>query len=268
VTPTGASFVPLAAVTEPDVRSLVLVLAASSLGALLSKLHRRVVLPTVVLEIVLGIAIGPEVLGWAEVDAYLEGCIEAGAGVIVLAAFTGTEGYDDRPELDEAGWRTLLSNLDRIDEHARSRGVVAALHPHVGTMIEREAEVDRVLEGSRVGLCLDTGHLLVGGTDPVALTRRRADRVVHVHLKDVDASLAADVRDGKVAYGDAIRQGLFRPLGEGDVDLVDLVRTLEGSGYDGWYVLEQDIRLRGEPEDGGPVAGVRSSLDYLRQVAA
>lgn len=203
-----------------------------------------------------------------EVDTYLDGCIEAGAGVIVLAAFTGTEGYDDRPELDEAGWRTLLGNLDRIDEHSRSRGVVAALHPHVGTMIEREAEVERVLEGSRVGLCLDTGHLLVGGTDPVALTRRHADRVVHVHLKDVDASLAADVRNGKVAYGDAIWQGLFRPLGEGDVDLVDLVRTLEGSGYDGWYVLEQDIRLRGEPEDGGPVAGVRSSLDYLRQVAA
>jgi inosose dehydratase len=204
----------------------------------------------------------------ADADAYLDGCLAAGAEVMVLAAFTGVEGYDDRPELDEDGWRTLLTNLDRIDDRARERGVVAALHPHVGTMVEGEAEVERVLQGSHVGLCVDTGHLLVGGADPVDLTRRYVDRVVHVHLKDVDAELADEVRSGKVAYGDAIWNGLFRPLGEGDVDIAALVRILEAAGYDGWYVLEQDIKLAGEPTGDGPVAGVRESLDYLRSVAA
>lgn len=89
MTPTAASLLPLAAVPEPDVRSLVLVLAASSVGALLSKLHHRIVLPTVVLEIVLGIAIGPEVLGWAEVDAYLE--FLANFGLVLLFFFAGVE---------------------------------------------------------------------------------------------------------------------------------------------------------------------------------
>lgn len=198
-----------------------------------------------------------------EADAYLDGCLAAGAGVIVLAAFTGVEGYDERPTIDDAAWQTLLRNLDRIDEHARSRGVVAALHPHVGTMVEQGPEVERVLEGSRVGLCVDTGHLLVGGTDPVELTRNHVERVVHVHLKDVDAALAAKVHSGDLPYGDAIRRGLFTPLGEGDVDVVTLVRTLEAAGYTGWYVLEQDIMLAGEPEGEGPVIGVRSSFDYL-----
>ena len=203
-----------------------------------------------------------------EADAYLDACVAAGADVMVLAAYTGGSGYDARPEIDETGWRTLLHNLDRIDERARSRGVVAALHPHVGTMVEGKSDVERVLEGSAVGLCVDTGHLLVGGTEPVELTQRYVDRVVHVHLKDVDAGLAGRVRTGAVSYGDAILQGLFRPLGLGDVDLATLVRTLEDNGYKGWYVLEQDVKLSGEPEGEGPVASVRSSLEYLCGIGA
>jgi inosose dehydratase len=186
----------------------------------------------------------------AALDEFIDACLAAGASVVVLAAFTGVEGYDARPTLDEGGWRTLLANLDRLEARARERGVVATLHPHVGTMVEREDEVERVLAGSGVGLCLDTGHLLVG--------------ITHVHLKDVDAALAAKVQAGDVAYGDAIWQGLFRPLGEGDVDVVTLVQALEAAGYTGWYVLEQDIKLESDPDDEGPVAGVRTSLAHLR----
>lgn len=202
-----------------------------------------------------------------EVDAFIEGCIAADAGVVVLAAFTGAEGYDERPELDEEGWNTLLANLDRIDQHARGRDIVASLHPHIGTMIERQLEVEQVLARSEIGLCVDTGHLLIGGTDPVALTEQHVDRVVHVHLKDVDQVVADRVLSGEVTFGDAILKGLFQPLGSGDVDIAALVEALEGAGYDGWYVLEQDIKLTGEPEGEGPIGDVRASFDFLRRVA-
>lgn len=202
-----------------------------------------------------------------QVDAFVERARAVGAGVVVLAAFTGTEGYDERPRLDEAGWRTLLSNLDRIDARAKQSGMTAALHPHVGTMVETAEEVQRVLAGSGVGLCVDTGHLLVGGTDPVALTRDHVDRVVHVHLKDVRTDLAERVRRGEVPYGEAIPRGLFAPLGEGDVDIAAMIRTLEEHGYDGWYVLEQDIMLEADPTGEGPIADVRTSLEHLRKVA-
>ena len=205
-----------------------------------------------------------------EVDAFIDGCLASGAGVVVLAAFTGVDGYDARPVLDDAGWATMLANLDRITDLADARGVIASVHPHVGTMVETGEETERVLAGSRVGLCVDTGHLLVGGADPVALTARHPDRVVHVHLKDVDGSLAAKVIGGSLSFGEAVRAGMFRPLGDGDVDIAAMVRTLEGAGYQGWYVLEQDVMLDPTSDEGagsGPVADVRRSLDYLLRVA-
>ncbi|HET6699315.1 MAG TPA: TIM barrel protein [Nocardioidaceae bacterium] len=202
-----------------------------------------------------------------QVEEFATRARAVGAGVVVLAAFTGTDGYDARPRLDDEGWRTLLANLDRIDARTEQLGLTAALHPHVGTMVETTQDVQRVLDGSDVGLCVDTGHLLVGGTDPVALVRDHVDRVVHVHLKDVRADLAERVRRGEMAYGEAIPEGVFAPLGAGDVDIAAMVRTLEEHGYAGWYVLEQDIMLAGDPAGAGPIADVRASLDHLRAVA-
>jgi inosose dehydratase len=200
------------------------------------------------------------------VDAALDSLVAAGAGVVVLAAATGRSGYDERPVLDDDAWARLLANLDRLAARAASRGVVAVLHPHMGTLVERREEVDRVLAGSDVPLCVDTGHLLVGGTDPVDLVRSVPERVLHVHLKDVDASWAAKVRDGDVSYTDAVAAGLYRPLGRGDVDVAEIVRLLEGRGYQGWYVLEQDTVLTGPPDGDGPLADVRDSVAYLRSL--
>lgn len=188
---------------------------------------------------------------------------------LVLAAVTGLDGYDERPALDAAGWAALLGNLDRIDAVAADAGVRAVLHPHVGTMVERSDEVDRVLAGSAIPLCLDTGHLLIGGTDPGELAARAPRRIAHVHLKDVDAALAAAVRTGATSYTDAVRAGIYRPLGAGDIDIAGIVRSLEGAGYDGWYVLEQDMIIDAEPAPGaGPAEDVRACVDFLAGIPA
>jgi inosose dehydratase len=193
---------------------------------------------------------------------------EAGAGIAVVAAISGA-GYDSRPKLTEAQWATLLAALDEGAARAARHGVRAVLHPHVGTVIENAEDIDRVLEGSSIPLCLDTGHLLVGGADPVALAERAGHRVAHAHLKDVDATLCAAVRNGEIAYTDAVRQGLYRPLGQGAVDVPRLVRALESHGFAGWYVLEQDVMLDAEPANGnGPAADVRASVEYLKGVLA
>ena len=190
----------------------------------------------------------------------------AGAEVLVLAAITGTDGYDSRPDLDDAGWKTLLGNLDRLHRVAAEQGIRAVLHPHVGTMIEKNAEVQRVLDGSSIPLCLDTGHLLIGGTDPLELARAAADRITHTHLKDVDAEYAARVQAGELSYTQAVAQGMYTPLGTGDVDVEGVVRHLVASGFDGWFTLEQDTILAGEPEGEGPVADVETSAAFLRSL--
>lgn len=201
------------------------------------------------------------------VEAVLRQLDAAGAGTLVLAAATGLDGYDERPRLEPAQWRLLLDNLHRIRDLAAEHAVVATLHPHVGTLVEQAAEVERVLEDSDIGLCLDTGHLLVGGTDPVRLAETEPGRVAHAHLKDVDRAMAEDVRGGRLTFTEAVRRGLFRPLGRGDVDIAALVRSLEAAGYDGWYVMEQDVVLDEEPPPGaGPVTGVRASYEFLAQV--
>jgi len=204
-----------------------------------------------------------------EIEQALEGFTAAGAGTLVLAAATGTDGYDERPVLDDAGWQVLLTNLDRLELVASRSGITATLHPHVGTMVETAGDVERVLAGSGIGLCLDTGHLLIGGADPVALAAEHAGRIRHTHLKDVDATWARRVRSGAVTYTEAVRGGMYRPLGQGDVDIASIVGSLERAGYDGWYVLEQDTILAGPPgADGlGPIADVRASIEHLCAIA-
>lgn len=201
------------------------------------------------------------------VDAELDAFEAAGGDVLVLAAATGAEGYDARPELTEEEWARLLGNLDRLAEHARSRGITPSLHPHVGTLVETAADVARVLEGTSVPLCLDTGHLLIGGTDPAELARAWAGRISHVHAKDVRADLAQRVQAGDLTYTDAVRAGMYVPLGDGDVDLAAIVDALGAVGYDGWWVLEQDTILSEAPEGEGPVGDVRRSLQHLHSLA-
>jgi len=194
----------------------------------------------------------------------LDALTASGADVIVLAAATGSDGYDSRPTLDEAQWATLLANLDRLAEIVAERGLIAVLHPHVGTMVENHSEVQRVLDGSTIQLCLDTGHLLIGGTDPLQLARSVPGRIAHAHLKDVDAALAARVQAGELTYTEAVRAGMYTPLGSGDVDIAGIVTALRADGYDGWFVMEQDTILDGEPSDEGPVRDVRASVAFLK----
>jgi inosose dehydratase len=191
----------------------------------------------------------------------------AGADVLILAADTGEDGYEENVELDDAGWGELFEGLSLAEEIGDQYGLTVAVHPHFGTAIERPHHVRRFLQGCETGLCLDTGHLVVGGDDPVEVASLAANRVRVVHLKDVDRLLADLVAAGKVGFEDAVSRGVFKALGDGDVDIERVIWLLEESGYGGWYVLEQDIMLDDEPERGeGPIEDVRKSLEFARGV--
>jgi inosose dehydratase len=201
-----------------------------------------------------------------EIEKVLAGYATTGSDVLVLSADTGLTGYDARPELDDAGWRTLLTNLDRLAALATEHGVRAVLHPHVGTLVENTADVQKVLDGSSISLCLDTGHLLIGGTDPAELTRQVPERIAHTHVKDVDLGLAKQVQSGRRTYTEAVRAGMYRPVGQGDVDFAAIVGHLRGREYDGWYVLEQDTILTEEPREPGAPMDVRTSVAALQDL--
>lgn len=190
---------------------------------------------------------------------------EAGADTLVLAAMTGSETLDEVVELDGAGWKELFENLARVEDICARYDLTAVLHSHFGTVVETDEQLWRFLEGCDTGLCLDTGHLVIGGTDPLEVADRAANRVRHVHLKDVDREVAELLGRREIGFKEACSRGAFRPLGDGDVDVARLLESLDRSEYRGWYVLEQDIVLDTEPPEGeGPVNGVQESLEFLR----
>jgi inosose dehydratase len=189
-----------------------------------------------------------------------------GAEVLVLAAATGLDGYDERPTLSAHEWATLVTTAGKIRAVAARHGLKTVLHPHIGTHVETRAEVERFLDDSDLPLCLDTGHLLLGGTDPVDLALRNPDRIGHLHLKDVRGDLAEAVRRGELSYTAAVGKGLYVPLGEGDVDTETMVRFVHEAGYTGWYVLEQDTALGEHSHLDVPKRDVATSLTHLEEI--
>jgi inosose dehydratase len=191
-----------------------------------------------------------------------------GGEVLVLAAATGQDGYDDKPTLTDDEWGTLVRTAGEIRDVAAGHGLRTVLHPHVGTHVENRDEVERFVRDSDLDLCLDTGHLMIGGTDPVALAGEYPERVGHLHLKDVRADLADEVRAGRLGYTEAVGRGMYVPLGQGDVDIAAVVGHVRKAGYDGWFVLEQDTALDERSPVDTPKLDTARSLQDLNQIAS
>jgi inosose dehydratase len=198
----------------------------------------------------------------AGVEERAEFFAAAGADVVVLAAMPASVDFGAFVEIDDGAWETLFESLKIVQDICARHGVAVSLHQHFGTVVESDDQLRRFLEGSEMGLCLDTGHLVVGGSDPVEIA---GDRVNHVHLKDVDQAVAGRLAARELSFKEAAQKDAFRPLGDGDVDVGAVLDRLERSGYSGWYVLEQDSVVETKPREGeGPVEDVRTSVEFLR----
>ena len=175
--------------------------------------------------------------------------LEAWPAAVALLADAGTPerfaaaGKPDqlrRTALRGAAFDEAAARLAHAAELCADAGVVAALHPEVGSYAESPTEVETFLERVDLGVCLDTGHTLIGGGDPRVLAQDWANRLRHVHLKDVSGPLLARLRRGEVDVERAWEQGLFCAFGEGEVDLPGVLALPELEAFEGWIVLEQD----------------------------
>jgi inosose dehydratase len=207
----------------------------------------------------------PAVREQAEQDAERAArLLQGSGGTYFVTAVVADQDWSTPFDLTSGQWDHLVAGLAMVDQVCARHGLTQVLHPHVGTLVERAEHVTEVLERSDVQWCLDTGHLAIGGVDPVSFATDHADRVGLVHLKDVNLSLAPAVIEHEVTLLDATRAGLFRSLGQGDVDVAGVVSALEARGYAGWYVLEQDTTIDGpDTASADPAADVKVSIDYL-----
>jgi inosose dehydratase len=178
------------------------------------------------------------------------------AGASDARPVLGDGGSDERranpgrgePELGDAGWSRWAEGVRRAADTARARGYEPTLHPHTSTFVESPREIERAVELTDVGLLVDTGHLLLGGSDPLEVLRRFGDRVNYVHVKDVRLDVVRQVVDERADVLEGWRRGMFCELGAGDVDLPAFFDALRAAGYDGWVVVEQDRIPRPDEE--------------------
>lgn len=155
---------------------------------------------------------------------------------------------DAHPETwwSDDDWAEVRRSFIAIGQLAGDYGIDISVHPHVGGHIESGREIEKALvaiEGTPITVCIDTGHIRIGGIDSIPLMRRLGTRVKHIHAKDVEPSLLARMQQGEIGYFDAVGAGLYCDLGRGMVDWQGLAGAVDAIGYDGWVVAEEDQLL-------------------------
>jgi inosose dehydratase len=165
-----------------------------------------------------------------------------GAKHLVIMDESNVYPPDRQGVLDEAGWRGMIDMIGAALQLVEGEhGLKLSFHPHVGTAVELEPQIDRLLEETRIDLCFDTGHHAYWGQDAVAYMERVFPRIAYMHLKNVDPKVRAKVLDGTLSVDEAFRAGVMCPLPDGAVDIQDVMRVLKRRGFTGPIVVEQDV---------------------------
>ncbi|MGA7029410.1 MAG: TIM barrel protein [Candidatus Acidiferrales bacterium] len=200
-----------------------------------------------------------------------------GARLLVLAdcqtpqrrEITGRVPVDGSKSLALGQWKQAAAVIRQVEQAAADFGLHVVFHPHVATFVETPMEVERLFDAlatTQVGLCLDTGHCVYGGGEPVEEARKYRSLLHYVHIKDIDAGVLGEARRQKLDFAQAIGAGVFSRIGNGCIDFDGFFRFLAESSYSGWAIVEQDV-IYGETLV-PPVESMRASLNYLKNVAS
>lgn len=171
-----------------------------------------------------------------------------------------------RASLSQASWARMCAGLDRLARVARSMGMKAAYHPHMGTVVQDGGDVDALMAStSTLSLVLDAGHLQFAGADPLAVTARHGARIAHVHAKNIRPAVVAQVRARQWSFEQAVRAGAFTIPGdaEGGVDFIALWQALAALDYRGWLVVEAEQ----DPAKANPLEYAKRARSFLRRHA-
>jgi inosose dehydratase len=207
----------------------------------------------------------------AAAEAHISLLVALGCRVIVHAevarAIHGERGValSQRPFMTDADWAIFASRIVEFARRLKARGLWLAYHHHMGTVIETNAEIDRLmaLTGPEVGLLLDTGHLTFAGGDPALAARQHAARIVHVHCKDIRAAVLQEAKARDLPFLAAVLEGVFTVPGDGCVDYPAVLKPLASAGYKGWLVVEAEQ----DPAKAHPLTYARMGHDNLAQLA-
>lgn len=175
------------------------------------------------------------------------------------------EPISQRPHLADDEWKDYGAKITRLSEHFADFGVKMAFHHHMGTIVETDREIDKLMAntGEAFGLLYDTGHCAFSGGDPKALLQRHVARVVHVHCKDVRPEILKRARAEDMSFMGAVMEGIFTVPGDGAQDYPTLLKILADAGYSGWLVVEAEQ----DPAKAHPLTYATMGYRNLRDMA-
>ncbi|MCR5438457.1 MAG: myo-inosose-2 dehydratase [Selenomonas sp.] len=174
--------------------------------------------------------------------------------------------FDGKPENTAEQWKLLTEGLDKLGKVAKDMGMTMTYHHHMGTGVQTEAEIDRLMENTNpdyVWLLYDTGHLVCSGEDYLGILKKYMSRIRHIHLKDVRLDVRQRVIDEKLSFLDGVRAGMFTVPGDGDVDFAPIFDYVNKSDFDGWYIVEAEQ----DPAKANPLEYAQKARKYIREKA-
>jgi inosose dehydratase len=182
---------------------------------------------------------------FAAIEPHLTLLRDLDCKVVVYADTSGRHGFPPisrRPTLADGDWSLYGRKVTDLAERMAAFGVRMAFHHHMGTIVQTEADIDRLMAstGEVAGLLFDTGHCLFARGDPAALLERHVARVVHVHCKDVRRGVLEQAIRDDMSFIGAVCEGVFTVPGDGCIAFTPLLRRLHEAGYAGWLVVEAE----------------------------
>ncbi len=197
---------------------------------------------------------------------------EANAEVINIAECSGSVHSDinkslaAKPILSDSDWELLIGSLNIAGEICNDYGIRLAYHHHMGTCIQTNEEIKRLLkftDPNYVNLCVDTGHLYYAGIDPVEFIENNLERIVHVHFKDVRKEEFNKYDSSSDSFLKTILSGIFTVPGDGCIDFSSIVKILQQNHYNGWIIVEAEQ----DPDKADPLHYAISSRNYLNSIS-
>lgn len=174
--------------------------------------------------------------------------------------------FDAKPTFTDAQWKKVTEGMNKLGLRAKERGLRLTYHHHMGTGIQTNAEIDRLMENTDpalVGLLYDTGHLVFSGEDPMVALNKWMDRIWHVHLKDVRQERLEKAKKEKWSFLKAVKEGVFTIPGDGCIDFAPIFAALKKAGYSGWWVVEAEQ----DPAIANPLEYAQMARAFIRKTA-
>ena len=171
-----------------------------------------------------------------------------GANLMVVAETVGTTVHNSKDKtlsqryrMSDDEWSKFIDRLDDLAKYMQDRDMSLSYHPHIGTVIEKEEEIDRLMnESQEVGLLYDTGHIYYAGGEPQRVLKNYLTRINHIHTKDVRGAIIKEIYERDESFLHGVLTGTFTVPGDGDIDFAPLMEIVRASDYEGWFVLEAE----------------------------